>query len=123
MMLSEDLARRASKVVLFEDAARDVDGRQVKMYSIVTPVNVVVQHFEEGQPPIEARPGDRLVVLGAADGDTNHLWLEIDEKNQAKEEILNDKKVIDEQVAEIEKSRDEGKFAKAVSFFIFLFPV
>lgn len=83
MTVADDLFLRRSKVMSFDGAASDADGRELKLYSVVTPIHPVSQHFEDGAAPIEIAPGARLVVLGAPDGDTRRLWLEVDDKDHA----------------------------------------
>ncbi|HYD29116.1 hypothetical protein [Brevundimonas sp.] len=78
MTLAEDLFRRASEQHLFEGEISDSDGHPVRMYSVVTPVGQICQHYEAGAQPIVLEPGVKLVVLGTADGDRSLLWLQVD---------------------------------------------
>jgi len=81
--IADDLLIRRSKVMWFDGTTYDADGCALRVLSVVTPIQPVVQYFEDDAAPIEITPGARLVVLGAPDGDTSRLWLEIDEKLHA----------------------------------------
>ncbi len=63
----------------FDATLRDADGNTVAMYSVVTPVETVTQTYAEGAPPMTLPPGTRCRVVGAANGNTELLWIEIDE--------------------------------------------
>ncbi|ESQ76996.1 hypothetical protein [Asticcacaulis sp. YBE204] len=80
MTLYPDIEMRKSKSMWFDDEASDSLGRPVKMYSVVTPIEVINQYYSVSEPPLVVHPGERLLVLGAADGNKSFLWLEIDEK-------------------------------------------
>jgi hypothetical protein len=63
----------------FDSEAIDFSGHPMRMYSVVTPTEAVEQYYADDEAPIVLAPGVRLVVCGAADGDTNWLWLDIDD--------------------------------------------
>lgn len=79
MSTAEEFARRVSKPMWFDGTSEDADGKPVRMYSVVTPVELVLQHFDDQLEPISLQPGTKLVIVGAADGDPKLLWLEIDD--------------------------------------------
>ncbi|BEV12268.1 hypothetical protein ATDW_27640 [Asticcacaulis sp. DW145] len=83
MTLSSDIQIRKTKCIWFEDAALDSLGHPVGIHSVVTPIEVIHQNYAENEPPIVVQPGDRLLVLGIADGNRDFLWAEIDDKSLA----------------------------------------
>ncbi|WKL56421.1 hypothetical protein Q1W73_12055 [Asticcacaulis sp. ZE23SCel15] len=83
MTVTADLKLRESNVVWFDGEAVDSAGNPVRMYSVVTPIEAVEQYYVDGDGPIGLLPGIRLVVLGAANGDVDWLWLEVDDATSA----------------------------------------
>ncbi|ADU14401.1 hypothetical protein [Asticcacaulis excentricus] len=81
MTLSFDIEIRKTKCIWFEDEALDSLGHPIGMHSVVTPIEGIYQHYAENEPPLVVQPGDRLLVLGVADGNKDFLWTEIDDKS------------------------------------------
>ncbi len=83
MTMASDLELRQSDVTWFDGETADCAGQPLKMYSVVTPTEAVEQYFAYNEKPIVVPPGVRLLVLGAAKGDKNFLWLEVDDRTSA----------------------------------------
>lgn len=79
MSLESDIQIRKSDGNSFDVNTNDFTGTPIRMYSVVTPTETMVQYFEENEPPIIIEPGRKLVVVGCADDDINQLWLNIDD--------------------------------------------
>lgn len=79
MTLEADLKLRESNSMWFDSEVIDFSGHPLGMYSVVTPAETVEQYYAGDEEPIVLSPGVRLVVCGAANGDTNWLWLDVDD--------------------------------------------
>lgn len=73
-----DIALRQADVLFFEDAVSDVKGQDLRMYSVVKPLQSIVQYYADGDPPITIAAGSLLVIIGRSEKDRNLLWLEVD---------------------------------------------
>ena len=112
---SDDLAATTEKHERIKEEFEQIQGEIEALEEHIENTRVTLTDTSVMRGKLEGEINVLREQINSAKGNEGHLknrlstvQKEIDEKNQAKEEILNDKKVIDEQVAEIEKSRDEA---------------
>lgn len=79
MSAEQDVESRKANVVWFDGDVADGNGQPISMYSIVTPKVGITQFYAIDEEPMRIGCGVRCLVLGAADGDRDWLWLEVDE--------------------------------------------
>ncbi len=80
--MTGDIERRKASIRWFEGDVPDADGNAMGMYAVVVPIADVLQFYAEDRPAIQLAAGTRCLVLGSADGDMDHLWMEVDEPGE-----------------------------------------